>query len=370
MISIVYAIIALSLLILVHEFGHFLFARLTNVKVLAFSLGFGKKLLHYKKGETEYAISAVPLGGYVKLLGESPDEEVGEEEKDRSFSNKSPFQRFLIVFAGPFFNIIFATLIIYCALIVSGSGSLSSRIGAVEKGYPAYEAGVRTGDMIIEVNGTKISEWQDLLREMAFTRVAPMNFVFQRDGKIFNVTITPKEVEEKSELGNVIKRKKIGIGPTKMIWKEEGIFSAFPKSIHVAYTMTKTTIRGFYHMITGDISTKEIGGPIAIIQLTGKQAQGGIWSLVTFVAFISINLGILNLLPIPVLDGGHILFNFIEIIIRRKVPEKTVANAQKVGLTLLVMLMAFAFYNDIVRLLHTKTFLDKIPAFLKVFSGK
>jgi regulator of sigma E protease len=240
----------------------------------------------------------------------------------------------------------------------------------VEKGYPAYEAGVRTGDMIIEVNGTKISEWQDLLREMAFTRVAPMNFVFQRDGKIFNVTITPKEVEEKSELGNVIKRKKIGIGPTKMIWKEEGIFSAFPKSIHVAYTMTKTTIRGFYHMITGDISTKEIGGPIAIIQLTGKQAQGGIWSLVTFVAFISINLGILNLLPIPVLDGGHILFNFIEIIIRRKVPEKTVANAQKVGLTLLVMLMAFAFYNDIVRLLHTKTFLDKIPAFLKVFSGK
>ena len=203
---------------------------------------------------------------------------------------------------------------------------------------------------------------------MAFARVAPMNFVFQRDGKIFNVVITPKEVEEKSELGNMIKRKKIGIGPTEMVWKEEGVFSAFPKSIRIAYTMTKTTIRGFYHMIVGDISTKEIGGPIAIIQLTGKQAQHGIWSLVTFIAFISINLGILNLLPIPVLDGGHILFNFIEVITRRKVSEKVIGIAQKIGLTLLILLMAFAFYNDIMRNIHT--IIEKMAEFLRFFSGK
>ena len=370
MISIVYAIVALSILILVHEFGHFLFARLTNVKVLAFSLGFGKKLLHFKKGETEYAISAVPLGGYVKLLGESPDEEISEEDKERSFSNKTPFQRFLIVFAGPLFNIIFATVIIYFALIIAGSGSLSSRVGIVEKGYPAHEAGVRAGDVIIEVNGTKISEWQELLREMTFAKSAPMKFVLQRDGNNYEVMITPKEIEEKSDLGNVVKRKKIGIGSTEMVLKKESVFSAVPKSIDVTYTMIKTMVRGIYHMIAGDISTKEIGGPIAIVQLTGKQAQGGLWSLVTFVAFISINLGILNLLPIPVLDGGHILFNFIEIITRRKISEKVVAIAQKIGLTLLIMLMAFAFYNDIMRLFQTKAFLDYLPGFLKSFSGK
>ncbi len=178
----------------------------------------------------------------------------------------------------------------------------------------------------------------------------------------YEIMITPIEIEEKSDLGNVIKRKKIGIeGLPRWCWKKENPFSAVPKSIEVTYTMIKTMLRGIYHMIAGDISTKEIGGPIAIVQLTGKQAKGGIWSLVTFVAFISINLGILNLLPIPVLDGGHILFNFIEIITRRKISEKIVDIAQKIGLTLLIMLMAFAFYNDIMRLFQTKAFLDYMP---------
>ena len=140
----------------------------------------------------------------------------------------------------------------------------------------------------------------------------------------------------------------------EIIWKKENPISAIPKSIEDTYTMTQTMLRGIYHMIIGDISTKEIGGPIAILQLTGKQAKHGMWSLLIFVAFISINLGILNLLPIPVLDGGHILFNFIEIITRRKVSEKTIDIAQKIGLTLLIMLMAFAFYNDIMRLVQTR----------------
>ena len=178
-------------------------------------------------------------------------------------------------------------------------------------------------------------------------------------------------MEEKGELGNVTKRKKIGVeGPKNVVWKKENPLSAIPKSIADTYAMTATMLRGIYHMIIGDISTKEIGGPIAILQLTGKQAKNGIWSLLVFVAFISINLGILNLLPIPVLDGGHILFTFIEIVTRRKVSEKTIDIAQKIGLTLLIMLMAFAFYNDIHRLVETKGFSDKVKGFLNLFTSK
>jgi regulator of sigma E protease len=371
MIGFIYAIIALSVLIIVHEFGHFIVARLVNVKVITFSLCFGKKLIHWTKGETEYAISAMPLGGYVKLLGESPDEEVPEEEKERSFTNKTPFQRFLIVFAGPFFNLVFALLIIYFSLIFNGYGTLPAKIDKVMEGYPAHAAGVKAGDKILEINGIKINDWHDLSREVAFSDKAPMRFLFQRDTATYETTITPIEVEEKGQLGNISKRKKIGVeGPKEIVWKKENPISAIPKSIEDTYKMTQTMLRGIYHMIIGDISTKEIGGPIAILQLTGKQAKNGMWSLFIFVAFISINLGILNLLPIPVLDGGHILFNLIEIVTRRKVSEKTIEIAQKIGLTLLVMLMAFAFYNDFRRLIETPGFLEKIPGYLRFFSSK
>jgi regulator of sigma E protease len=367
----IYAIIALSILIIVHEFGHFIVARLVNVKVITFSLGFGKKLLHWRKGETEYAISAMPLGGYVKLLGESPDEEVPEDEKERSFTNKTPFQRFLIVFAGPFFNLVFALLIIYFSLIFNGYGTLPAKIDRVMDGYPAQAAGVMAGDKVLGINGIRINDWHDLTREVAFNKGA-MRFLLQRGDRTYEAAITPVEVEEKGELGNITRRKKIGVeGPKEIVWKKEGPISAIPKSIKDTYTMTQTMLRGIYHMIIGDISTKEIGGPIAILQLTGTQAKRGMWSLFIFVAFISINLGILNLLPIPVLDGGHILFNFIEIITRRKVSEKTIDIAQKVGLTLLIMLMAFAFYNDIHRLVETNGFIKNwVTGILKFFTSK
>src|SRR5512138_750251 len=269
MVGLIYAIIALSILIIVHEFGHFLVARLTNVKVITFSLGFGKKLRSWKKGETEYAISAMPLGGYVKLLGESPDEEVPEEEKERSFTNKSPFQRFLIVFAGPFFNLIFAMAIIYVSIMLNGYGVLPARIENVMQGYPAYNAGLKAGDTVLEINGTKISRWSDLMQEIAFAGNKPVKFIVQRGSEVVTTTITPIEVDEKSELGNVTRRKKIGVeGPREPVWKKENSLSAIPKSIQITYSMTENMLRGIYHMITGNISTKEIGGPIAILQLT------------------------------------------------------------------------------------------------------
>jgi len=367
MVSLIYTIIALSVLIVVHEFGHFITARLVNVKVITFSLGFGKKLLHWKRGETEYAISAVPLGGYVKLLGESPDEEVPEEEKEQSFTNKTPFQRFLIVFAGPFFNLIFA-LIVYYVFFVGGF-MISPRIGHVEPGYPAYEAGIREGDLIVSIGGTKIVEFNEIKWEMFCAKPGPVRVVINRDGKNMELAITPKEVEQQNLLGSKMRQKQLGIGPLEPL--KTNIFTSIPLAFHQTYFIIKQTFVGIYMMIAGRVPTKEIGGPIAILQLGSKVAEVGILNLISFAALISINLGILNLLPIPVLDGGHILFNFIEIVTRRKVSEKTIIIAQKIGLTLLIMLMAFAFYNDIHRLVEANGFLKNwMTGFLKFFSSK
>jgi regulator of sigma E protease len=358
MIDVIYTIIALSILIVVHEFGHFIIARLVNVKVITFSLGFGKKLFHWKKGDTEYAISAMPLGGYVKLLGESPDEEVLEEEKERSFTNKTPFQRFLIVFAGPVFNLLFS-LVVYYAFFAGGF-MISPRIGHVEPGYPAYEAGIRTGDLIVSIGETKIVEWNEIKWEMFLAKPGPVRVVIDRAGKNIELDITPKEVAQQNLLGSKMKQKQLGIGPVEPL--KTNILTSVPLAFHQTYFIIKQTFMGIYMMIAGRVPTKEIGGPIAILQVGSKLAEGGILTLISFAAMISINLGILNLLPIPVLDGGHILFNFIEIIIRRKVSEKTIVIAQKIGLTLLIMLMAFAFYNDIMRLVQTG-FWEKIPGF-------
>ncbi|HVN95830.1 MAG TPA: RIP metalloprotease RseP [Syntrophorhabdaceae bacterium] len=366
MIDFLFAIIALSVLIIVHEFGHYITARLFQVKVLEFSLGFGKKLLQYQGGETQYAISAVPLGGYVKLLGESPDEKVEEEEQHRSFSHKPPFKRFLIVFAGPFFNLLFASLISYCFLI-SGH-TVGTKVGIVEKGYPAYEAGVRSGDVIVRVEGKRIFEWSDLRWEIAFADPGPLHFTFRRDGKDFSVVITPQEVEAKDALGNARKMRIVGLGASEEL--KENVLSAIPMAMYETYNVVEKTVIGLYRMIVGRIPAKEIGGPITILQLGTKLAEGGLWSLASFAALISISLGVINLLPIPVLDGGHILFNLIEIITGKRASEKTIEIAQKIGLTIIILLMAFALFNDIQRLGGAGGLLEKARYFISALVSK
>lgn len=366
MIDFLFAIIALSILIVVHEFGHYITACLFNVKVLEFSLGFGKKLLQYKKGDTQYAISAVPLGGYVKLLGESPEDKIDEGEQHRSFSHKSPFKRFLIVFAGPFFNLLFASLIFYCFLI--GGHTVGPRVAVVEKGYPAYEAGVHPGDVLVRVEGKRIFEWSDLRWEIAFANPGPLKFTFRRDGKEFNVAITPKEVEATDALGGARKMMVVGLGASEEL--KLNIFSAIPMAFYETYNVAEKTVLGLYRMIVGRIPAKEIGGPITILQLGTKLAEGGLWSLASFAALISISLGVINLLPIPVLDGGHILFSFIEIITRRRASEKTIEVAQKIGLTLIIMIMVFALFNDVQRLGGSKGLLAKMADFLGMLAAE
>jgi regulator of sigma E protease len=352
--SVIYGIIALSLLILVHEFGHFLVARLANVKVLAFSLGFGKKLLKFTKGETEYALSAVPLGGYVKLLGESPGEEVPEEDIPRSYSHKPPIVKILVAFTGPFFNILFACVLFFL-VFASGYSVLSTKVGSVDKTYPAYKAGIKEGDTIVAIDGRNIAEWSDLMDAMSKSELRPMKVEVKRGDKLLTLSLTPKEVESKNIFGDTVKRKVIGVGASNDFFtKKESISGAAVKAVDQTYNLTKVTIVGIVKLIEGSISPKQIGGPLLILETAGKQAKEGKKNLIYFIAIISINLAVINLLPIPVLDGGHILFNLIEIVSRRRVSQKFIDVAQKVGMGLLVAIMTLAFFNDIMRMFFGK----------------
>jgi regulator of sigma E protease len=352
--SVIYGVIALSLLILVHEFGHFLVARLANVKVLAFSLGFGKKLLKFTKGETEYILSAVPLGGYVKLLGESPGEEVVEEDIPRSYSHKPPIVKILIAFTGPFFNILFACVLFFF-VFASGYSVLSTKVGSVDKTLPAYEAGIREGDTIVAIDGQKIAEWTDLTDAMAKSEMRPMKIAVKRGDALLDLTLTPKEIESKNIFGDTIKRKVIGVGASNDFFtKQETVPGAAVKAVDQTYNLTKVTIVGIVKLIGGSISPKQIGGPLLILEVAGKQAKEGKKNLIYFIAIISINLAVINLLPIPVLDGGHILFHAIEMVSRRRVSQKFIDVAQKVGMGILVAIMTLAFFNDIMRMFFGK----------------
>jgi regulator of sigma E protease len=354
-INIIYGFIALSLLILVHELGHFLVARWANVKVLSFSLGFGKKLLSFKKGETEYAISAIPLGGYVKMLGEAPGEEVPEDEKSRSYSDKPPLVKILIAFMGPFFNILFA-LVLFYFVFLSGYSVLSTKVGSVDKDYPAYKAGIIEGDTITAIDGKSLSEWSDLMDAMAQTTGSqPIKVTVKRNGNSLDVSLTPKEMESKNIFGDTIKRRVIGVAASNEFFeKKETVSGAAVKAVYQTYNLTKITIVGIVKLIGGSISPKQVGGPLLILEVAGKQAKEGKKNLIYFIAIISINLAVINLLPIPILDGGHILFHVIEIVIRRKVSLKFIEISQKVGMGILIAIMALAFFNDITRMFFGK----------------
>ena len=357
---VIYGLIAFSILVIVHEFGHFLMAKLTGVKVLVFSVGFGKKLLRFHKGETEYAVSAVPLGGYVKMLGESSDDEVSQEEEHRSFAHKPPCVRLLIAVMGPLFNIIFAFILFYF-MILGGyySSSPSNRVGEVQKDMPAYAAGMRDGDTILEIGGMKVREWNDIPVSIELSpKDQPVKVKIERDGKVIELFVTSRETEDK-EAG--IRRRIIGVRPyDRPVQVDTNVITALPLAAKKTYAVMRISILGIVKLVQGVISPKNLGGPILIFKEAGKRAERGLIYFVDFVALISISLGIFNLFPIPVLDGGHILFNLIEVIIRRKISERWINMAQKVGLAIIILIMIFAFYNDI----------DRMTGFSKYFHGK
>ncbi|MBI3378065.1 MAG: RIP metalloprotease RseP [Nitrospirae bacterium] len=440
------AIVLLGILIFVHELGHFLFAKKLGVRVLKFSLGFGPKLIGRKYGDTEYLVSAVPLGGYVKMLGEEPGDELKEEDKPFAYNYQPVWKRFLIVFSGPVFNLFFAAAIFF-VVFLSGVPVPKPYVGKVLDNSPAAAAGLMTGDRIAAINGKTVSGWDDIDVPVNESRGERLFFKIEREGKIIELTVTPEKKTGKNifgentevmdigimpllypEVGEVIKNavaekagikkgdriveiegapiqtwhdmtaiihgspekplrlkikrdenfleltvtpeKKtfkypdgtekhiglIGIGPAgNNVIKKYNLLKAASLGVKRTWDMVVLTVVGIIKLIQRIIPADTLGGPIMIFQMAGQQASLGVMNFLVFMAVISINLGVLNLLPIPILDGGHILFLGIEAVRRKPLSEKVMMIAQRIGLAIIITLMVFAFYNDIMRFISGKT---------------
>lgn len=344
-----WAVLVLGALIFVHELGHFLVAKRAGVRVLKFSLGFGPKIIGFTRGETEYLLSAIPLGGYVKMLGEDPKEEVADPEG--SFSAKPVGWRSLIILAGPGSNFLLAVAIFWIIFMI-GVPVPSTRIGRISEGYPAQTAGLKIGDRIVAINGKAVDKWEDLAATIYKGGGQPVQLTVEREGTTFDVTIHPKIDREKNIFGEEEEIGRIGISPAEEIVVDKtNPVSALGKALSKTYDVSRLILLTFVKLIQGVVPAKTIGGPLLVAQMAGQQARLGILNLLPFTALLSINLGILNLLPIPILDGGHLFFSLIEAVRGKPVSLQKREMAQQVGLALLVALMIFAFYNDIFRLL-------------------
>jgi len=344
-------VIVLGILIFFHEFGHFIMARLFGVGVEKFSLGFGPRLFGKKSGITDYRVSAIPLGGYVKMVGEEPDSEVAPEDIPLSFTHKNVFKRIIIVAAGPFFNFVLAVIIFFVIFLISGTFILKPVVGTVEQDSPAAKAGMVKGDLIESIDGTPITSWEEMAEIISGSNGKRLLVSVIREGAGLKLDIFPELKTAKNIFGEDIKRYAMGIASAGDFYtKKLNPFQALFESIRQTYKITHLTVVSIAKLIQGTLSAKTLGGPIMIAEMAGQQAREGIANLAFFIALLSINLAVLNFLPIPVLDGGHLLFFFIEAAIGKPVNTKMREIAQQVGIFVLVVLMIYVFYNDISRI--------------------
>ncbi len=347
------AIISLGVLIFVHELGHFLIAKSFGVYVERFSLGFGPKIFSFKKGETEYALSSIPLGGYVKMLGEDAEEEIPEELASRSFSAKPVWQRACIVLAGPLSNVVFALLVVFFVNLF-GTPVLLPKVGKLVEGAPAEKAGIKPGDLIVAINGVKVSSWEDMAKIIHKSPGKKLVLTIKRGSRLLKLSIIPESKKVTNAFGEQRTIGLIGIYPSgDTVVIRHGPFKAFYMAFKQTYDMVAVTVKGIIKLIQRRVSVRSIGGPIMIVQIATKQAKSGLLQFLFFTAFISVNLGVINLLPIPVLDGGHMLFLGLEAVRRRPLSRRTMEFVQQIGLAIIILIMILALYNDLLRIFST-----------------
>ena len=349
-------ILVLGLLIFVHELGHFLFAKLFQVRVLKFSLGFGPRIAGKTIGETEYVISAFPLGGFVKMFGENPDEQqMDDEDKSVSFAHKPVWQRFMIVLAGPLFNLLFSVLLFFLVFVFVGVPTPvdTTRIGAVNTGSPAEEAGLKVDDVILEINDQPAVSWLDILEGVKGSGGQQVSIVVEREHERLQFSVVPKVDAVKNVFGEEVEERfMIGIVKAdELTYTRVTLIDSVKNAFAQTWMYISLTVMGFVKLFQRVIPASEIGGPILIAQIAGEQMKAGWLNLIYFMGLLSVNLGFLNLLPVPVLDGGHLVFLTIEGVMRKPMNERAQIFAQQIGIGLLATLMIFVFYNDIIRLL-------------------
>ncbi len=426
-------VFVLGVLIFFHELGHFLMAKKIGIKVEKFSLGFGPKILGFKRGDTEYMLSAFPIGGYVKMAGETTDDDV--TGADYEFASRTPWERLQVVVCGPLTNIVLAYLVMVMVFFMGRkvpqyygeapviswieTGSIANKaglqvgdkileidnkafdnwadvylfvkmaavpshtlnfiverdnaklnfdltidkksleatgslgfahymapeIGGFSKGFPAESSGLKVGDIITKIDGAAVNHWIELSQIIHKKPEHRVELTVRRGDSVFNLPITPK-LDEESGVGL------IGIRPVEIkITKRYGLIDSISHGVDEVNRLFSLTLEFLGRVVSGRASSKSIGGPIAIAQIAGSAAASGMADLLWVMGFISLQLGMLNLMPIPILDGGLTLFLIIEVILRRPISLKKREIAQQVGLALIILLMIFAFYNDIMRLI-------------------
>ncbi|MCF8481793.1 MAG: RIP metalloprotease RseP [Rhodospirillum sp.] len=350
----------LTVVVFVHEMGHFLVARWNGVKVEVFSIGFGKELFGFNdRHGTRWRVSAIPMGGYVRFFGDSDatsttqDSEIVEEMSDAdkavSFHHKRLGQRFSIVVAGPVSNFLFAMVVFAGFFMVFGQPRSLPIIGEVLPGSAAEEGGMVPGDLILSIDGTPVERFQDVQRLVPLSNGTPMTMVVRRDGGERTLAVTPHMVDLDDGLGNTVKVARIGIqvslSPDDM--RRLDPLEAVGEAVNQTWSLSADTLTYLGQMVMGDRSTDELGGPVRIARFSGKAAERGFADLVMFVALLSVNLGLINLFPIPMLDGGHLMFYTLEALRGRPLTARVQEYGFRVGLGLVLALMVFATWNDL-----------------------
>ena len=351
MTSILAVVVVLGGLIFFHELGHFVVARGLGMGVSVFSLGFGTRLFGFTRGKTDYRVCAFPLGGYVQLVGESPDAELPEGfTADESFSRRPPWQRMLVVLAGPVFNFLLAWIIFWGLAWSQGVQEMLPVIGQVTNSSAAEEAGIVPGDRIVEIDGQPIGIWDDLVERIEANQGDPMLVTVARGRELVSVNVTPRLQEKRNLFGEVKVVPMFGIAPSGDVSSRElGFLQSAVQGGRQIWEVSGLMLTGIVKLVERVIPWTDMGGVILITEMIHREAQNGLVNLLALTALISINLGILNLLPIPVLDGGHILFFFLETVTGRPLSPRVQQAALKIGMMLLLMLMIVATFNDILR---------------------
>lgn len=354
----------LTVVVFFHELGHFLVARWCNVTVRVFSVGFGREIVGFNdKHGTRWRLSWIPLGGYVKFLGDedaasTPDrdqiDKMSAEELKGSFHNKSVGQRAAVVAAGPIANFLLAILIFTCMFTFVGQRQTLPVIDSVQQGSAAAEAGFQAGDRVLSIDGSTINSFADMQRIVSVSADTELTIVVRRSGQDVTLKATPRRSETRDMFGNVIRRGLLGVRRSAspddwVLKKHEPLTAAWMGTQETWFVISRTMIY-LYDIITGREKADQLGGPIRIAQVSGQVATVGFLALINLSAILSISIGLINLFPIPMLDGGHLLFYAIEAIRGKPLSERTQDIGFKIGLALVLMLMIFATWNDLIHI--------------------
>ncbi len=346
--SLILFIFILGVIVLIHEFGHYLFAKLFGVYVYEFSIGMGKRLFCYKKkgGETEYSIRLIPLGGYCSLAGEALDEDDARKiPKKRRLQDKKVWQRFLIMVAGASFNFLLAIVLLFSSSLIFGSLSTKPIIGNVPKDNPAYNAGIREGDEVLAIDGEKTKTWDDVMWSVQMSKGATVTFDLKdKSGNKKTISVTPEKVVDEEE--NVTY--KFGIGASNT--KQYGIINSLSYTYTKMGSLFKMMIETVKSLFTGKVGVSDLSGPVGIYSVVDSQAKDGIASIMYLMAFLSVNVGVINLIPLPAFDGGRVLFLIIEKIKGSPVSPNVENTIHNIGFILLLALMILVTCNDIFKL--------------------